>query len=179
MPGERGFSLVDGLIGTAILVIAILGLLSSALSGHNLSRRVEERGIAFETLGRFVERIRADPDWVGLYGRLRAFSKESTGLATQAAAAYYGDFNVPTSLGTVTFLVQVPVKTVAGVAALREDEVAPRYGLPFDLNGDGVIDGNSRDADYRALPLVARIRWQHPGAATQEAILTSWLRGDR
>jgi hypothetical protein len=188
---DSGFTLVDCLIGSSILVIAILGLLASALGGRDLGRQVQERGIAFETLGRFVERIRADPDWAGLYARLRPLSKESTAdatlsslatdtaLKTQTAATYYADFTVPTTLGTVTFLVQVPVKTVGGVAGLRENEVAPRYGLPYDLNGDGVIDGNVRDADYRALPLVARLRWQHPGAATQEVVLTTWLRGDR
>src|SRR5262245_40233094 len=186
-----GFTLIDGLIGTSILVISILGLVASAFSGRHLSRSVEERGVAFATLGRFVERIRADPDWTGLYARLRPLSAESTddktlaslsidtSLATHAATAWYADFTVPTTLGTVTFLVQVPVATVGGVPALRENEVAPRYGLPYDLNGDGVIDGNPRDADYRSLPIVARIRWQRPGTATQEAILSTWLRGDR
>ena len=186
-----GFTLIDGLIGTAILVISILGLVASAFSGRHLSRSVEERGVAFATLGRFVERIRADADWAGLYARLRPLSQESAGdaalvslavdtsLPTQAADAYYADFNVPTSLGTVTFLVQVPVAMVGGAPVLREDEVAPRFGLPYDLNGDGVVDGDPRDADYRSLPIVARIRWQHPGEATQEAILSTWLRGDR
>ena len=186
-----GFSLIEALIGSTILVISILGFAASTLGSHDLSRRVEERGIALQTLGRFVERIRADPDWAGLYARLRPLSQESAGdatlsrhcvdttLATQAAATYYPDFDVPAVLGTVTFLVQVPVKTDAGVAALREDEVAPRYGLPHDLNGDGVIDGNSRDADYRALPIVVRLRWQRVGKPTSEVILATWLRGDR
>lgn len=186
-----GFTLVDCAIGTSILVVSILGFVATALSGHRLGKRVEERGLAFETLGRFVERVRADPDWAGLYARLRPLSQESladktlkstandASLPTQKASVYYTDFVPPTALGTVTFLVQVPSRTVGGVAALREDEVAPRYGLPRDLNGDGVIDGNARDADYRSLPLIARIRWQHPGEASQEAVLTTWLRGDR
>jgi type II secretory pathway pseudopilin PulG len=186
-----GFTLIDGVIGTTILVIAILGMVASAFSGRHLSRRVEERGVAFATLGRFVERIRADADWAGLYSRLRPLSQESaddktlaslavdTTLPTRPAASYYADFNVPTTLGTVTFLVQVPVATTGGAPALRENTVAPRYGLPYDLNGDGVIDGDARDADYRSLPIVARLRWEHPGEATQEVLLTTWLRGDR
>jgi len=147
-------------------------------------KSVEAAKASFDT-------FRADPDWVGLYARLRPLSRESAGdatlsrqcidttLATQAAATYYPDFGVPAVLGTVTFLVQVPVKTDAGVAALREDEVAPRYGLPHDLNGDGVIDGNARDADYRALPIVVRLRWQRVGKPASEVILATWLRGDR
>ena len=186
-----GFSLVEALIGSTILVISILGFAASTLGSHEQCGRIEERGIALQALGRFVERIRADPDWAGLYARLRPLSCESaddatrsrlgidTSLATQTAATYYPDFDVPASLGTVTFLVQVPVETLAGVAALREDEVAPRYGLPHDLNGDGVIDGNARDADYRALPIVVRLRWQRVGMPTSEVILATWLRGDR
>lgn len=188
---EGGFTLIDCAIGMSILVIAILGYVMSTLGDRNLSREVEERSVAVETLGRFVERIRADPDWPGLYARLAPLSRESandatlsslgvdTSLVTHPAASYEADFTAPTSLGTVTFLVQVPVKAVAGVPALREDEVAPRYGLPYDLNGDGAIDGAARDADYRALPMVVRIRWQHPLEATQEAILATCLRGDR
>jgi hypothetical protein len=187
----RGFALVEGMIGASILVVAILSFVASALGGHNLGRQVAERGVAVETLGRFVECMRADADWAGLYARLRPLSSESAGdatlgrlgvdtsLTTYPASTYYVDFVAPSSLGTVTFLVQVPAKTVAGVAALREDLVAPRYGLPYDLNGDGLVDGSSRNADYRSLPIVARIRWQHAGAATQEVILPTWLRGDR
>ena len=74
---------------------------------------------------------------------------------------------------------QVPVTTVAAVADLRESAVAPRYGLPHDLNGDGVADGNPRSADYRSLPVVVRLRWQRPGHTPHEIVLGSWLRGDR
>jgi len=189
--GEAAFTLVEVMISASILVISILGFVANAFAGHNLSRTVEERGVAVETLGRFIERLRADPDWAGLYARLRPLTVESVGdatlvrlnvdtnLKTRTAATYYADFVPPKSLGTVSFLVQVPVKTVSGVASLREDEAAPRYGLPYDLNGDGVIDGGARDADYRALPIVVRIRWQHPGETAHETILQTWLRGDR
>ena len=189
--GERAFTLIEMMISASVLVVAILGLAASTFQGHNLGRHVEERRVAVESLGRFVERIRADPDWAGLYARLRPLSVESKNdaalvrlnmdpaLKTQTATTYYADMTTPTTLGTVTFLVQVPVRTVGGAAALREDLVAPRYGLPRDLNGDGLIDGNARDADNRVLPIVARIRWQHPGEAPQEAVLATWLRGDR
>jgi hypothetical protein len=189
--GERAFTLVEVMISASVLVVAILGFAASAFAGHSLGRDVADRRIAVETLGRFVERIRADPDWAGIYARLRPLSVESNNdaalarlnmdptLPAHAATAYYSDFTTPASLGTVTFLVQVPVKNVGGVATLREDEVAPRYGLPRDLNGDGLIDGNARDTDNRALPIVARIRWQHPGEAAQEEVLATWLRGDR
>src|SRR5262249_41640837 len=148
-----------------------------------------ERGVAILTLERFVERLRADTDWAGLYARLRPLSSESAGdagltffgpdlsLATHAPTTYYADFDVPARLGTVTVLVQVPSTTVSGVAGLRENEVAPRYGLPMDLNGDGSTDSATHDADTRVLPVVVHLRWQHKGRQANEIVVATCLRG--
>jgi prepilin-type N-terminal cleavage/methylation domain-containing protein len=188
---QRGFTLIEILVAASVLTIALLGHASTVVREHTLSRDVEDRGHAIEALQKFVERVRADPDWTGLYARLLPKTKESTGdtgltwlkedtrLTTYAATAYYSDLVMPTSLGTVTFLIQVPTRTEAGVPALRENMVAPRYGLPYDLNGDGTITGTARDADYRALPIVVRIRWQRAGQVAQEIVYPTWLRGER
>jgi hypothetical protein len=183
--------MVDVLIGSLILMAAVMVHSATVLSVQRRSASAAERGIAFETLARFVERMRADLDWAGLYARLRPLSMESTGdttlsrlsvdlnLTTRPVTSYYGDFTVPTALGTVTVLVQVPSIDAGGVLALRENVNAPRYGLPYDLNGDGVIDGNSRNADYLGLPIVVQLRWQRPATRAQEVVLATWLRGQR
>jgi hypothetical protein len=189
--GSRGLSLIDALFATIVLVVAALGGLSSVCASHQVNRSTEDYAVAAETLGRFVERLRADPDWVGQYARLCALSAESTGdvslsrldvdtkLPTYPASTYYADFTAPKSLGTATFLVQVPSTTIAGVPALRETAVAPRYALPYDLNGDGLMDDKSRIVDYAVLPMVVRIRWQHPPHAPDELVLPTWLKGER
>src|SRR5205085_10628004 len=127
------------------------------------------------TLLHRVERPRGDPAGAALHARLRpkstestgdtglTFSKVDTGLATYVFTSFYSDLTVPPALGTVTALVQVPSTVVGGTPGLHEDAVAPRYGLPYDLNGDGTIDGNARDADYVALPVVVRLRWKRAG----------------
>ena len=188
---EAGFSMVDVLIGSLILMAAVMVHSATVLSVQRMSASAAERGIAVETLARFVERMRADLDWSGLYARLRPLSMESTGdttlsrlgvdlnLTTRPVTSYYGDFTVPTSLGQVTVLVQVPSIDVGGVVALRENVSAPRYGLPYDLNGDGAITGDSRNADYLALPIVVHLRWQRAGRRAQEVVLATWLRGQR
>ena len=142
------------------------------------------------TLQRFVERLRADDDWVGLYGRLAPRSAESaldvslSSLAADPAlpsyppAAYYPNFTVPPALGTVTVLVQVPARTVAGKPALVEDLAAPRYGLPADLDGDGAVDAKDHSSDARALPLVVRLRWARPGQGAHEIVVATRLRKD-
>jgi hypothetical protein len=147
--------------------------------------------LATVTLGRFVERLRADQSWKDLYTRLRQRSAESaddpglsslavdTSLPTWSVTDYYPDLEVPASLGTVTFLVQVPVTNVDGVPSLVESVDAPRYGLPHDLNSDGEIDSKSRNVDYTALPIVARVRWSRPGEQAHEVVLATWLRKAR
>lgn len=188
---EAGFTLVETLVGGAVLSLALLGHAASVATTHGMNGSVEERGIALQALSRFLERLRADPDWSGLYARLRPLSTESAAdaglsrldvdlsLATHPVASYYADLEMPASLGTVTVLVQVPSKTVDSISALREDLVAPRFGLPYDLSGDGAIDGLSRDDDYRMLPVVVRLRWRHPPRAAQEVVVSTWLRGER
>jgi prepilin-type N-terminal cleavage/methylation domain-containing protein len=185
---QSGFSLIEVLVSAVFLSVALLGYAASAVKHQIASVQQSERGIALLTAERFIERMRSDTDWTGLYGRLRPFTVETTGdaalanlgvdtsLAAQAPTAYYGDFTVPTRLGTVTILVQTPSITDAGVAALRENVNAPKYGLPGDLNADGVIDGNSRNGDYRALPVVVHLRWRHGGNDPQEVVVATWLR---
>ena len=171
-----------------MIVTVLLGHVVSVVLNHSASVDMQERGLALLTAQRFVERIRADTDFAGLYARLRPGTAESAGdvgltrlgpdqaLTAFDASTYYADFTAPATLGTTQILVQVPVGTVAGVAALRENLVAPRYGLPADLNGDGAVDGASRDADYMALPVVVRLRCGRPGRRTCEVVLATWIR---
>jgi type II secretory pathway pseudopilin PulG len=185
---SAGFSLVEVAASGAVLSIALLGYAASAVGHQKAAVDLSEKGVALLTLERFVERMRADTDFTGLYGRLRPLSAETAtdaaltnlgadvSLAGSAPTAYYADFDAPARLGDVTILAQVPQTTVGGLAALRENASAPRYGLPADLNGDGVIDGNSRNADYMALPVVVHLRWTHAGRAPQEVVLATWLR---
>ncbi len=187
--GSGGFSLIELLVSATVIAVALLAHAASVVRHQRLSADGDERGTALLTAERFIERMRADTDWAGLYTRLRPLSVESTGdttlsrlgpdlsLRTRAPTDYYADFSTPTRLGTVTVLVQVPSSTVSGVTALRENVSAPRYGLPADLNGDGSIDGNSRNSDYHALPVVVHLRWVHPGRDPQEVVVPAWLRG--
>lgn len=190
-PHAAGFTLIEVCIALVILVIAILGHVATVGAAHRTSLDVEERGLALQTLERFIERLRDDPDWETLWLRLRARSVESAAdtalaslsndfdLATVAATTYYADFQVPSQLQNASFLVQVPAFDNGGTWELRENLNAPRYGLPFDLNGDGLTDATPRNDDYRQIPVVVRIRWGGVGRLPNELALSTWLRGDR
>ncbi|MHC5012591.1 MAG: hypothetical protein ACYTG6_16865 [Planctomycetota bacterium] len=62
---------------------------------------------------------------------------------------------------------------------LREDVVAPEFGLPADLNGDGRIDDQPRDDDCIALPVIVTFQWTPPGESPREFRVSSGLRGNR
>jgi hypothetical protein len=181
---QCGFSLIEVLATTVGAAVCLLGHAASVVHHQRVAAELDERGIALVTLQRFAERLRADTDWDGLYGRLRPLSAESTSdnslssvgadlsLTMQAPTTYYSDFEVPARLGTVEVLVQVPQEG----NALRENMSAPRYGLPTDLNGDGALDGNARDTDRSVLPVVIHLRWTRSGRAAQEVVLPVTLR---
>jgi Tfp pilus assembly protein PilV len=76
--------------------------------------------------------------------------------------------------------VQLPTTTDAtGNEVLREDTIAPEYGLPCDLNGDGVIDGKNHAADYKVLPMVIRLDWPTVDGGTHSVTFTTVIGGGR
>ncbi|MFM8980483.1 MAG: prepilin-type N-terminal cleavage/methylation domain-containing protein [Planctomycetia bacterium] len=103
----------------------------------------------------------------------------------------YMPFEIPAALGEVGFSVEVPAWSTATDTRLmlRENKVAPRYGMNLDytfdgkadgadLNGDGLVDGTAREDknDYKFIPCVVRMRWERRGKASQEIVMPMWLR---
>jgi prepilin-type N-terminal cleavage/methylation domain-containing protein len=183
---EAGMTLVEVLVASAIVAIALLAHAATTLAGHRFGRSEETRGLAIGTLRRFVERMRSDEDWEGLYARLRTRA-DAAGAGTGAEptlyvpSAYYDDLSVPPALGEVGVRVDVPAAPPegGGPRVLREDVADDRFGLPADLNGDGRVDAASRSLDYRALPVQVTFRWTAAGEPSQTLVLATWLRGER
>lgn len=187
----RGLALAEVLVVASLLTVSLLGHAASILSSHQLGSRTNERARAVQFAERTIERLRADPEFATLYARLRGRTAESASdagrsslavdpsLAMSAPSAYYADLVAPPELGDVRLVVQVPVDRVDGTPALREDVVAPRYGLPHDLDGDGRVDGLPKDGTHLALPVVVRVRWARPGGRADEVVIPTWLRGER
>jgi len=181
--GQRGVAVIEAFLFVTILGTALLWHAASNLSGYRLMRAEGSHGTAIETLRHFVERLRTDPDFKTLYARLAARIPGAPALG-HPPSAYYADFVPPPSLGTVGVLVEVPRAAAAGAMpgdplVLREDITAERFGLPYDLNGDGAVDTDSRNDDYHALPIVVQFNWSAPGDVPQSLKLFTYLRGAR
>ena len=67
---EAGFSIFEVLIGATILAVALLGHTASIFSEHKMSEAERARSTALLATEQFLERMRSDDDWLGLYGRL-------------------------------------------------------------------------------------------------------------
>jgi hypothetical protein len=178
------------MVATAIVMIVILGHVSSTVAQHNLAQSQRARSEILRCAGEFLERLRGEEDWAGLYARLRYLQGNvaSSGIAdrtladgrrTYLPATYFPGFVSPPPM---TVLVDVPSSPDedTGVLILREDASLPDYLLPADLNGDGVVEASARDADYAFLPVRVTFRWDKPvqGGREQFTVLT-WLEGER
>jgi prepilin-type N-terminal cleavage/methylation domain-containing protein len=183
---QAGFSLIEVLIGTVVLVLALLGHMASTFAEYRMARTQETRSEVLHVARQFVERLRSDDDWEGLYARLRVMqnlaAKPDAGLTRLedgrgafAPDLYYGDFVLPVWLDSLAVLVDVPFDPLSP-QNLREDLHQPRYGLPADLDGDGLIDATPHQQDYRALPVVITFRWQGAGDTPAQLRVSTWLR---
>ena len=67
---QAGFSLIEVLIGSSVLAIALLGHGASLFSEQKLSQEERTRSAALLTMDQFMERMRSDTDFDTLYVRL-------------------------------------------------------------------------------------------------------------
>jgi hypothetical protein len=176
--------MIEAFLFVSILGLALLWHAASSLSGHRLIRAEGSHGLALQTTRHFIERLRSDYQWKTLYGRLVTHLESEPPALGLPPSAYYDDFETPPALGTVSILVEVPRAAASGASeedplVLREDAVAARFGLPFDLNGDGLLDSHPHDGDYRILPVIVTFHWAAAGDLPQTLKVATILRGIR
>ena len=214
---EAGFSIFEVLIGATILAVALLGHTASIFSEHRMSEGERARSTALLATEQFLERMRSDDDWAGLYDRLNTLRAVSAGGTLDAISlkawydaesvfavnqlarkdhatledgrivypptVYYEDFVAPSGLQSFHVLVEVPAAALnsdlTGTPVLREDLSLSTFGMPADLNGDGVIDDQSHNDDYLAIPIRVSIRFSHSDGKFEELTFGSWLWGYR
>lgn len=172
---RAGFSLVEVMIGLAVLVIAIMGALSSITSSAMLGETTPETTRAHLAAMAMLERMRAEP-FDDLFARYNTTPKddptpEAPGADFEIAGLDPQDDDADGMAGEVLF------PAAEGSQVLREDLVDPSFGMPRDLNADGTIDAADHADDYAQLPVRVRVSWR--GATGEhtlvvEAVLGNW-----
>ncbi len=173
---RAGSLLVEALIALVVLVTAVLAFSRTAMASMQQQRSIAERALATTSAQEVLENL-MDLPVEEVFARYNANLGDNpvSGIAPGpgfSAGHLQAAEDDPDGLpGQILFPVGV---TPAGELELREDLEALRFGLPFDLNGDGQITAASVAEDYRLLPVVVRVRWRSV-SSVQEVELRTWL----
>jgi len=159
-PDRDGFSVVELMVGITLLVIAVGGMAVTIVSGNRLEASNEETTQAYEAARRKMEELRsADPtDVFAAYNSDPAddpAGAPGSGFAVAGLNVRAGD---PDGLQGRVVLPETPTGVGAGVE-LREDLADASFGMPRDLNGDGVVDAVDHAGDYTILPVRVLVEW--------------------
>jgi len=142
---KGGWTLLELVISTVILLIVLLGFSYGLVSTTSLERAVREQGLAREALRGQIELLRATT-FEDVLQRFEGASFDVPGLAARPDDA---DGHV----GTVVF-------PISEDGELLEDLDLPALGMPRDLTGEGDVDDLDHHADYHILPVLVRIEWR-------------------
>lgn len=161
--GRAGFTLVEVMVAVTVLVIAIVGIVGSMLSAMALNRVNRETAIAQQAARRMLETVAG----VEFRDCFEVFNTEAGD--TEAGVDERGPSFVVAGLepqladadgvcGRIEFPV---VEDGFGGANLQEDVVDVGLGMPFDLNGNNLIDNGADLSDtYRLLPVRVLVEWR-------------------
>jgi type II secretory pathway pseudopilin PulG len=191
---QSGISLIEFLVAATLGAVGLMALVGSTLAEQRAARENVQRGVALAAAEEFQSLLQSDESWADLYSRLRTLRDQASqaggteprladGRKAWTPQAYYSAYVSPPDLVDLRVLVDVPAAPLdidpSGPEFLREDVTAAAFGLPSDLNGDGVVDGAARDADYAVLPVVVFMRWNDLNGNSRELRMSAWVQGDR
>lgn len=175
---RAGSLLVEALIALVVLVTAVLAFSRTATAGMQQQRGVLQRATAVAAAEELLEALRDVP--VGeVFARYNATEVDDPALGTSPGPAFdVPGLRAPEDAedglpGRVLFPVQ---PAAGGELELREDLEAVRFGLPYDLDGDGAVESADVASTYRLLPVAVRVRWRAQ-RGVQEIELRTWLGG--
>ncbi len=157
-----GFSLVEILIATTILIGAVLALSQSTVSSMRLGQANREGGVAQAALRQALENFQAQ-DFDQLFALYNASPADDPGGPGSAPGPGFAVAGLsPRSEDPDGLVGRFILPEAAGVAGpeLRENFDDAAMGMPRDLDGDTFVDGDDHAGDYQVLPVRVRLEWQ-------------------
>jgi hypothetical protein len=162
---RAGFSVVEVTVMATILVVGVLGMVGAVIAGVRLVAVNREMAVAHEAARAVIERMQDTP-FASVYATFNADPADDPGGAGTAPGPRFSvpgmtlQANDPDGfVGDIVF----PDTAVGGVTALNESVVDARWGMPRDLNGDGVITAGALPGAYMILPVRVRLQWRGIG----------------
>jgi hypothetical protein len=168
-------TLVELMLGMLVLVVAIGATMGAIGSFVALEESNRETSLAHFAARRTLERMQ-DVPFADVFAAFNEDASDDPGIPnTGPAFPVDGLDSQADDADGLEGRVLFPIPA-GGPLVLREDLVAPDFGLPMDLNGDGLQDAANHSGDYMVLPVRIRVEWR--GASGNRFIeLQTLLRG--
>lgn len=160
---QGGFSLLEVIVATSLIVIGVAALSRSVLSGSRLTSSKEESSQAHNALSGIIETLQGET-FEQIYARYNSDPADDPAGPGTAPGPNFTVRGLTPALDDpdgFVGLVQFPDVGVGGaVRELRESVVDAVLGMPRDLNGDGATDALDHSADYIVLPVRITLQWR-------------------
>lgn len=158
---RAGFTLVEVIASSAVLVIGCLGLSSAITSSSRLMELNHERTLAHQAARAQMEALEnADFTKVfALYNANKADDPAGAGTAPGRNFAVEGLSPMRDDADGMTGEIVFPTVGDLGVQ-LTENYGDLRLSMPCDLNGDGAVSAGAMTGNYTILPVRVRVRWR-------------------
>lgn len=136
----------------AVLTISVLSFAQAVVLARRQTQNDREVAFAVHAARRVLEEL-PNHEFSTIFARYNAaVADDPVGAAPGASFEVEGLAGDVGATGSVMF-------PVDGAGQLREDLDLPEFGLPRDLNADGIIDSADHSGDYVILPVTVRIEW--------------------
>lgn len=161
--GRGGLSLVELVAAFSVLSVAFLIYVQTDLLLRRERSAQREVAIAAAAAQRMIETMRSEP-FETLYARYDSSPFDDPGgpgTAPGPCFAVSGLQPVSGALRGMAGFIHLPEReTSRRVWKLLENDVRPDLGLPRDLDGDSIVDGEDHTDDYVLLPVRVVVDWQ-------------------
>lgn len=155
---NSGFTLVEVVIAAVVLVLALLGAMGTLTQVMMLGESNLESAIAHQAARSMVERLQSTPfDEV-----FQRFNEDPSDDPDGDGTAEGMHFAVPgldprrDDADGFCGMVLMPATDGTELIETLEDTA---FGMPRDLNGNGVVDGNDHALDKVILPIRVQVQW--------------------
>lgn len=156
--GRAGFSLIELLVATTVLVLGMLGAIGTLTTVNGLGESNRESILASQAARSMIESLQAEA-FEDVFERFNADPGDDPGGAATAPGPGFDVPGLTPQAGDADGLAGSVLFPVSAGNVLREDLVDARFGMPRDLNGDDVVDGEDHTFDRIVLPVRVRIEW--------------------
>ena len=187
---DAGVSMIELVIALAVMVLALIALMSSVISSAKVADSSKESIIAYEAARAKIEEMRTYT-FCGTFTNI--FNYYKPGLAANTATVT--GLNPVTKNGVAQPVLQICFPVGSNSSPFHLQEFVPpgpafdsngyalanynslRMGMPKDLNRNGTITdgGGSLDNTYNVLPVLVRVMWESVGKRPAQIEVVTYI----